>query len=274
MFGSVSKLVLHPYPHRAVVRQLSRLLKLGSYDWRVGIGAVTRPHYGFCVYQGARLAQKLGYKQISVLEFGVGGGNGLLNLEDHADQASKALGVSIEIYGFDTAQGLPKPVDYRDLPYHWKKGFYQMDQDALRKRLRFAKLVIGDVRQNLERFFDDHNPAPIAVVMHDLDFYSSTAAALRLFDADEKHLLPRVFNYFDDIVGTVTELHNDFTGERLAINEFNATHQQIKLCPAYHLLCQNVVEQWFNQIFILHSFAHSRYNDFVSGENQQLPLED
>src|SRR5262245_56689938 len=78
--------------------------------------------------------------------------------------------------------------------------------------------------------------------MHDLDFYSSTKAALGLFEADEKYILPRVFNYFDDIVGSEIELYNDFTGERLAINEFNAAHAQMKLCPAYHLLCERAVE--------------------------------
>ena len=28
--------------------------------------------------------------------------------------------------------------------------------------------------------------------------------------------------YFDDIIGTETELYNDYTGERLSINEFNS----------------------------------------------------
>ncbi len=274
MLDSVAKLILHPYPHRAIVRQLARHLRLGSYDWRVRVGAVSRPHYAYLVYQGARLAKKLGYERISVIEFGVGGGLGLLNLEHHAEQASRVVGIGIELYGFDTGRGLPRPTDYRDLPYHWKEGFYQMDYDRLIKRLRFAKLVLGDVQHELGRFFERFNPAPIAVVMHDLDLYSSTKAALRLFDVDERYLLPRLFNYFDDIIGTEVELHNDFIGERLAINEFNATHADRKLCPAYFLLCRHLVEPWFNQVFILHSFAHTRYNDFVSGDNQQLPLED
>jgi hypothetical protein len=272
MFKRVEKLIFDPHPHRSIAKQLVNRFRLGNYDWRVLRGAVERPHYGYCVYQGARLAKRLGHKRISVIEFGVAGGNGLLNLEYHADQASKSLGISIEVYGFDTGEGLPQPTDYRDLPYHWKGGFYRMDYGKLHKMLRFAKLLIGDVRQAPERFFDDYDPAPIAAVMHDLDLYSSTAAALRFFDADEKYLLPRVFNYFDDIIGTDIELYNDFTGERLAINEFNATHVQTKLCPAYHLLCEQVVEPWYNQIFILHSFAHSRYNDFVSDENQQSPI--
>ena len=108
--------------------------------------------------------------------------------------------------------------------------------------------------------------------MHDFDFYSSTAAALKMFEAPEKYFLPRVFCYFDDIVGSETELYNDYTGERLAINEFNQTHDTKKLAVAYHFLTQPIRQTWHSQIFIYHDFGHSRYNDFVSDERQQLPL--
>lgn len=266
---SVEKLLFDPYPHRTIVKHLAMRLNLFTYDWRVSRGAVKRPHYGYCVYEGARLAKRLGYERISVIEFGVAAGQGLLDLEFHAQHTSKSLGIAIDVYGFDTAEGLPPPEDYRDLPYQWKQGFYQMDYGELRKKLRSAKLVIGDVRQAPEQFFSAYNPAPIAAVMHDLDYYSSTAAALRLFDADDTRLLPRVFNYFDDIVGTNIELYNDFTGERLAIREFNASHERRKLSPAYHLRCQKAVESWHHQIFILHLFGHKRYNDFVSSESDQ-----
>ena len=37
-----------------------------------------------------------------------------------------------------------------------------------------------------------------------------------------KFFLPSVFSYFDDIIGSEIELYNDYTGERLAINEFNS----------------------------------------------------
>jgi hypothetical protein len=182
------------------------------------------------------------------------------------------LGIEIDVYGFDTGEGLPSPTDYRDLPFAWKKGFYRMDFSELQKKLRFAKLVIGDVRETIAHFFNDYNPAPIAAVLWDLDYYSSTIAALRLFDADDEHLLPRVFNYFDDIVGSNIELHSDYIGERLAINEFNSLHERRKFCPAYRLICDKYIETWYHQIYVLHLFEHKRYNDFVGNENQQLPL--
>jgi hypothetical protein len=194
---------------------------------------VERPNYGYCVYNGAQLAKRLGYERISIIEFGVAGGNGLLNLESHAKTISKLFGIEIEVYGFDIAEGLPSPTDYRDIPFAWQKGFYQMDYKELQKRLRFAKLIIGDVKETTKSFFSDYNPAPIAAVLWDLDYYSSTIAAMRLFDADDKYLLPRIFNYFDDIVGDSIELHGDFIGERLAINEFNTLHEQRKFAPVY-----------------------------------------
>jgi hypothetical protein len=206
------------------------------------------------------------------LEFGVAGGRGLLSLEYHAREIARELEIDIDIYGFDTGKGLPTPLDYRDLPYHWQAGFYAMNQETLDSKLTKAKLVLGDINETAQSFFADHEPAPIAAIMHDFDFYSSTAAALRMFDGPEKYFLPRVFCYFDDTIGSEIELYNDYTGERLAINEFNRTHDNKKLAVPYYLLTRPIREVWHHQIFIYHDFGHSRYNDFVSEENQQLPL--
>ena len=96
-----------------------------------------------------------------------------------------------------------------------------MDVDTLRKKLTRAKLVLGDVAETRKSFFHEFNPAPIGAILHDLDFYSSTHEALKLFDVDAKYFLPRVFMYFDDIKGNNTWLASEYTGELLAINEFN-----------------------------------------------------
>jgi hypothetical protein len=164
---------------------------------------------------------------------------------------------------------LPKPIDYRDLPYHWKEAFYRMDVQRLQAQLKRAKLVLGDVRNTVRVFFETYKPAPIAAVMFDLDYYWSTASALEIFEADEQHFLPRVYCYFDDVIGTEVELYNDHTGERLAIHEFNQAHKSKKLGIPYYLLSRKVLESWYHQIFIYHDFGHSRYSDFVSVENQQ-----
>jgi len=127
-------------------------------------------------------------------------------------------------------------------------------------------LVLGDIRHQQNEFFEKYNPCPIGAIAYDLDFYSSTASALKMLEAGEHYYLPRVFCYFDDTIGTEMELYNDYTGERLAINEFNAAHNDIKLGSAYHLLARRVVEPWYHKIWICHFFKHNRYNDFVSVE--------
>jgi hypothetical protein len=272
MRSLLERLAANPYPLRSIALRILRHFNVADYNSRLSYGLLPRPPYGYCVFHGASLAKKLGYDRISVLEFGVAGGRGLVDLEYHAREVSRELGIEIDVYGFDTGIGLPAPLDYRDLPYHWQQGFFESDLPKLRARLNGAHLIIGDIRETSRNFFADYNPAPVAAVMHDLDFYSSTAAALAMFDAPEKYFLPRVFCFFDDVIGSETELYNDFTGERLAINEFNQTHETKKLAAPYHFLTHRVRETWHSQIFIYHDFRHSRYNDFISNGNQHLPL--
>lgn len=248
--------------------------RLGLVDVREAaeLGYSDRPAYAYCVYHAAVLARRLGYGAISVIEFGVAGGNGLVALERIAADMSSATGVEIHVYGFDTGHGLPAPSDYRDLPYHWKEGFYEMDKRRLEQRLDRAQLVMGDIRQTAKTFFSAREPAPVGAVMFDLDLYSSTAAALSTFDVDERYRFPRVYCYFDDIIGSEVELYNDFIGVRLAIEEFNGAHADKKLSKTYHLITRRPMRTWYHQIYVLHDFSHRRYNDFVSADDQQLPL--
>jgi hypothetical protein len=244
---------------------------MGSYEQRLKLGAVDRPHYGYCVYQAALLARKLGMERISVIEFGVAGGNGLVNLEGHAREVTRLLGVEIDLYGFDTGKGLPPVTDYRDMPYHWKTGFFKMDIPQLRERLKKSTLVLGDIQKTAKGFFKKFNPAPIGALFYDFDLYSSTAAALKMLEAKDRYFLPRLFCYFDDTIGE-EELYNDFTGERLAIREFNEAHARIKLAFARHLLARRIQEAWFRQIWIGHRFGHPQYNTYVGSGEFDLSL--
>ena len=271
MLKKIYTLILDPNPLRTVAKKIIQKYQLGSYEHRLSTGAVERPSYGYITYNAAVLAKKLGYRRISVLEFGVAEGNGLVSFEYHDQEIKKLLAVDIDIYGFDIGEGLPEPLDYRDLPYHWKKGFYKMDVPKLRARLKNAKLVLGDIKNTAKDFFEKYNPAPIGAIAYDFDFYSSTIHALNMLEAGERYYLPRVYCYFDDTIGAEIELYNDYTGVRLAINEFNQNHNDIKIGHTYHLLARNIVERWYHQIWICHLLKHNRYNDFVSTEDQQLP---
>jgi hypothetical protein len=242
--------------------------RLPSYLDRLVTGEIDRPHYGYCIYQAAKLARLLKYPEISVIEFGVGGGNGLLNAEMHIREVMNIFPVEIELYGFDSGAGLPPPQDYRDMPHYFRRGLYRMDQHALERRLTKAKLVIGDVKVTSATFFNEHTPAPIGCMLHDLDFYSATKDTFTMFNADSSYFLPRIFNYFDDILGDDVWLCNDFSGERLAIEEFNLEHRTKKFSKCYHLPLMYPKFWWPHQIYVYHDFEHPRYNDFISTAQQ------
>lgn len=230
-----------------------------------------RPSYRWGILCAAFLGKALGYKRISVIEFGVAGGNGLVKMEKIAEEVERASGVAIDVYGFDTGSGLTKPLDYRDLPQLWREGDYQMDVELLRSRLSRAQLVLGPVADTVSSFVESA-PAPIGFVSFDLDLYSSTMDAFKLFDADQDVLLPRVVCYFDDIIGFS---HGDFNGERLAIHDFNASHDQRKISQIYGLRYVLEMEKvWTEMMYMFHAFDHDRYNDYdESNFVRDIPLE-
>jgi len=248
---------------------------VGSFDLRCRFDIFSRPAYAYGVQQGAYLASRLGLPAISVIEFGVAGGRGLVALEEIARLASRAYGVKIEVYGFDRAVGLPKTADFRDLPYTWEEGFFEMDVDELRSRLTEARLVLGDIADTVPTFVDTHDPAPVAFVSIDLDYYSSTVDALRIFDVPESRVLPRVLCYFDDLVGEDHVLQNDLVGEALAINEFNLDRKETKILPVTGLSAKRVLPaDWNDSMLAMHRFDHPNYDTYVGPpkHEQQLVL--
>ena len=82
--------------------------------------------YAHICFNAAKLGIRLGYKKISVIEFGVAKGAGLLSLENYCKKIERITGVEIDIYGFDTGKGLTEPKDFRDMRDHWQKGFFSL----------------------------------------------------------------------------------------------------------------------------------------------------
>ena len=138
-----------------------------------------------------------------------------------------------------------------------------MDRNKLQIKLTKAKIIFGDVGKTIHTFTKKYNPAVIGCVFHDLDFYSSTKAALKLFTEDESNFLPRSLHYFDDIIGSEVELYNNWTGERLAISEFNDENESRKFDLCYHLVTQEFTKVWYHQIRVLHLFNHPQYCNFI-----------
>jgi hypothetical protein len=264
MSSRLPRILNHRAPLRALARKAIQAFSLFSYEDRLRICAIERPHYGHCLYEAAKLAARLEYPRISVIEFGCGGGNGLLNAEMHISELERLFPVKFELYGFDSGQGLPPPEDYRDFSHYFKSGNFKMNAQHLRSRLNRAKLIIGNVKETCSSFFAEHKASPIGCIFHDLDLYSSTKDAFTLFEADSSHFLPRVFMYFDDVIGDNTWLVNEFAGELLAIDEFNRDHRLQKIAVNRAMQHMYSDQLWSHQIYAYHDFQHPEYNKFVA----------
>lgn len=257
MLSGLKRFLVDPLPSKNIIfRSMKRLIPYCS-DFG-------RPAYKHCIYSASFLARQLKKKKISVIEFGVAGGNGLICIEKICEQATKKLGIQYEIYGFDTGKGLPEPQDHRDIPYVWDSGFYKMDQEKLMRHLKCSKLIIGDVAETQRNFFKTYQPAPIGCIFFDLDYYTSTKNALQIFsNPDDNFYLPRIYCYFDD-VETIESV-----GERLAIKEFNQEHDSKKIENNYAV--QQIMEDFGWKVFEFHNFKHHLYN-LPLAMNYQLPL--
>lgn len=222
--------------------------------------------------QATKLGKRLGIDRVSFIEFGVAGGYSLLKLEAIAKRLEDYFEINIDVYGFDSGAGMPRPRDYRDMPNLWSEGSFRMDVEKLQQRLAKAQLVLGPVGKTIPSFLQ-RCPAPVAFVAFDLDYYSSTMEAFALFDAEHSLLLPRIHCYFDDILGyTICE----FNGELLAITDFNAAHpfRKVAAIPGirYFVPERFANVQWENY-YMLHIFDHNLYACNDGNVGTEMPLD-
>lgn len=257
-------------------RALWRRWPVGSIETRVAYDVSSHAPYAFGVLSAARLAKALGMPGISVVEFGVAGGRGLIALERISREVSQSVGIRIDVFGFDSGRGMPEASDYRDLPHVWAKGFYKMDVAALQQQLTSAQLLIGDVAQTVPEWLARKDTLPLGFIAFDLDYYSSTVHAFRIFDGAADNHLPRVFCYFDDIIYPAHACHNEFVGELLAIKEFNAAHEHRKISPIHLLRHMRLIPApWNEQMYVMHDFGHPLYCVNITPKNishTQQPL--
>jgi hypothetical protein len=214
-------------PFRLFTRPLIKVLPT-SIRTKANWDAVARPHYLVGVLSAADQAIKEGVPAISVIEFGVAGGQGLLALQTCAVAVERETGVKIAAYGFDTGGGMPKLCgDYRDHPDQWRPDDYPMDELLLRQRLSDrTTLLLGNVAEKVPYFVHHIQKSPIGFIAIDLDLYSSTRDALQVLLLPGKQMLRRVTMYFDDIDFF---FNHKFAGELRAIDEFNSNNAHVKI---------------------------------------------
>lgn len=249
-----------------IISRLARFLPDRYLPTQIFLDSLKRPAYAFGIYTAAIQARLLGYESISVIEFGVAGGAGLLSMELLARRIGAYFDVTIEVHGFDSGVGLPKPADHRDHPYLWREGDFQMDRDRLSSRLTGAHLWLGPVAETLPRF----TGSPVGFVSFDLDFYSSTIDALQLFEMPPATRLPRVTCYFDDILLPNYASYTEKAGELLAIDEFNRDHSSMALSPLRGLKYTKPLKApWHEQTYVLHDFGHEKYRHEIQQEQDR-----
>jgi hypothetical protein len=198
---------------------------------RTGELDLGRKHYALTLSLGVLAAIFCNVGRIVAVEFGVGAGDGLLQLCKAADFFRRELRFEIDVYGLDNATGLPPPADYRDHPELWQQGQFRLpDTAGLRARLPdYAKLIIGDVADTTRMFAEILHPqCLLGFVSIDVDYYSSTKPCLDILRHDASCYPPAVPMYFDDLMrGHLT--YSAWCGEPLAIAEFNRDNEFRKI---------------------------------------------
>jgi len=229
----------------------------GSYRSKVDFDLVVRQQYAFPILYVADAAKRLRIPRVTLVEFGVANGAGLLNMCRIAERTREAVGIDFRVVGFDTGAGMPPAVDYRDLPDVFQEGDFPMDIERLRRTLPdFAELVIGDIKDTIPKFLQSvSTEAPIGFVAVDVDYYSSARDALKILTGAPNQYLPILPVYLDDIA---IDSCNPWTGELLAVNEFNEQNDWRKIAPFTMLRSNRIFKntQWIDRMFAAHIHDH------------------
>lgn len=234
----------------------------GTYRQRIEFDLVLRQNHAYALLDVADQAKSLGYERLSIFEFGVAAGAGLVNLQEIARRITRLTGVEFDIYGFDTGAGMPPPKSYKDHPEYYQAGDFPTDVARLSALLDGnTKLILGAIADTTSDFLQkDFSRSPIAFISIDVDYYSSAVDALVVLKHRADNLLPRVVLYLDDLeyLG-----HNSWCGEQAAVNEFT---QQNPLRPIEkhaflrgHRIFKNA--RWIDHIYQCHVLDHPVRND-------------
>jgi hypothetical protein len=231
----------------------------GSYRTKVALDLIIRPQYAYSILRAAEQAIEYDIYKLTIIEFGVASGAGLFNMCRIAERTSKATGVQFRVVGFDTGVGMPAPIDYRDHPEQWQQGDFPMVEiERLRRALPCnAELIIGDLANTLPPFLDTVSAEqPIGFIAVDVDYYSSTKSALKVFNSSFDKYLPATLIYLDDIDHICS---NEWAGELLAVSEFNSENELRKIAPFALLRSHRIFKnpQWIDHIYIAHVHDHA-----------------
>ena len=162
---------------------------------------MVRQQYAFPILYAADAAKQCGYKAVTIIEFGVAGGAGLLNMCRIADARAQPQASSLVFSVSIPEKACRRPSTIAIFQKSFQAGDFPMDVERLKRALPdFAELVIGDIVDTVPEFLDSlSGETPIAFVAVDVDYYSSAKKALRVLTGRPESYLPIVPVYLDDI---------------------------------------------------------------------------
>jgi len=107
-------------------------------------------------------------------------------------EIERLIGINIEVNGFDSGIGLFAAKDYMDFPEVWMEDDYRIDATKLQDSLQYPQPIIGDICKTTKAFLAAYNPAPIGVILVDVDQYTPTIAIFDLLQESDEYFLPKV----------------------------------------------------------------------------------
>lgn len=231
----------------------------GSLRSKIYFDLLPRQANAFALLAVADQARDLGLSRVTVVEFGVANGAGLLNLASLAARITAETDIEFSIVGFDSGAGMPPPRDYRDHPEFYREGDYPMQQpEELRRRLPAnGELIVGDISETVPEFLARLTPdSPLAFVVVDVDYYWSTVSCLEVLTGRPDLYLPTTVLYLDDVSYVA---HNKWQGELLAVEEFNEREEMRKITPYNFLRVHRLFKRpvWIEHMYTLHVLDHA-----------------
>ena len=225
-------------------------------------GVLPRPNYALGILMAAHQAKELNYKKISIIELGCWNFEGLIDIENYINDIKKFIDIDFSVYGFELGSGhIKEETDPRNRLYELSGGDYAFKKDENIKKLKFSKLILGDVKETVPKFLEEKHldNAPLGFVIFDLGFYTSAKDALNLLKSKSKRYLPRTIIYSDN---NYFVLENE--ADKLAFAEFN--NEGGKTISPIGELAEQLSISWNKWIFlgkrmfILSDLKHEKYN--------------
>jgi hypothetical protein len=198
-----------------------------------------------------------------------------LNMCWIAEQVTRETGVKFDVIGFDTGEGMPPPVDYRDHPEMYFTGDYPpVDKAALIAALPpNAKIFYGPIEQTVKQA-ESELTSTVGFIAIDVDYYWSSKQALEVLKWKPERYLPSVPMYFDDIYNID---HNRYCGALLAIDEFNIENKLRKITVMNFLSKWRILKNatWHEQLYYAHIFDHEfRSLEYIKAHRSQVRVFD